>query len=424
MNRTRIAWPLAALCLLAAGTGGCNQSEESFTLQGFVRSLLGPAPDKQVDMLMDEKDADNRREGVVMLSNRDWGLQEPFLEGYSKLAEYDADASVRSAAIRALGKAGDPKYRKVITRALYDESATVRWDAATALDRLPGDDAVTALRERAARDPSADVRASSAKALRHYRNPEVFETLVRCMTDQAYGVRYRARQALTEMTGEDLGPDAEAWEKRLGTKLPEPKPESGKPWWDWFGVTGGSTEPSPSPQGNGLKGPKPVPAPRGPTRESPRPWWDWLGVTKRQAEPAPAGAVSAGGAVMPKAPDAKITPPALRGAEAPAKPSRPWWDWAGVTRQEVKKEALPRGPAEHRIVPPSAAGIRPPTKPRLGMAPAPAEEEARPWWDWLGVTKRKPADAPPPEAAPAPEKAKTGRPWWDWLGVTDRKKGE
>ena len=97
--------------------------------------------------------------------------------------------------------------------------------------------------------------------------------------------------------------------------------------------------------------------------------------------------------------------PAARKPPSP-KPTKPWWDWLGVT--DKKKPPPPPSPIAraNRAAPPSAR----PTKP---------------WWDLLGVTSRNKLPRPPSPKAPAIRSAppnKATKPWWDWLGVTDKKK--
>ena len=101
-------WTVA---LLAAGglLGGCGS--------GGASSLRpGPTPQEQLAMAFDPDDADNRREGVLMLSSYEWGLAEPYLKGYAMLLATDDDATVRSAAL--------PVASEVVTDELIVRSMT------------------------------------------------------------------------------------------------------------------------------------------------------------------------------------------------------------------------------------------------------------------------------------------------------------
>lgn len=189
-------------------------------------------------MAFDPEDPDRRREGIALLSKRDWGLREPHLKGYAALLEADDDPSVRSVAARALGKAGDTKYLSDVIKALSDKSPSVRWDAAAALDKLTGESAIDPLRQYALEDSSVDVRTSCARALRHYRRTLVVQTLTECLLDENFGVRYQAHTSLVEIAGRDLGYYPESW-KGVSAVAALRTDEKKRPWWDWFGTSRG-----------------------------------------------------------------------------------------------------------------------------------------------------------------------------------------
>ena len=251
---------------------GCEDGEKwkDFTLDKWIKSSFPPPPKQQVAMAFDPDDADKRREGIVMLSSHDWGLREPYLKGYADRLKEDPDPSVRCAGVRALARAGDRKYLPNIVAGLSDESASVRWDAAEALVAMPDDSAAEPLTRLALRDASVDVRASSAKAMRHYNQPEVLQALVRCLDDPSFTVRYQAHGSLVLLTGRDCGYDSTDWTQSLAGKLPARVPGWVRPWWDWAGVTAKGAAPTATSQQGA----------------SYRPWWDWAGVTV--AKPAPA----------------------------------------------------------------------------------------------------------------------------------------
>jgi len=217
---------------------GCGEKRNSATLDAVIKKLQPTQPSALVAMAFDPDDPDRRREGVAKLSQKSWGLQEPYLKGYATLLKTDTDPLVRAAATRALGRAGDKTYLPDVIKALDDESACVRWDAAVALDNLADDSAVDPLRKHALEDASIDVRASSARALRHYRKPRVAVTLRRCLLDDRFTVRYQAHASLVALTGQDLGYEPDNWPDRAFK--PEARSAKGprRRWWDWFRLSG------------------------------------------------------------------------------------------------------------------------------------------------------------------------------------------
>jgi len=245
---------LVAACLLAGATSGCGAAMDSPAPSRIRARLFPPSPAEMVDMTFDADDADARRRGIVLLSGNDWGLAEPYLKGYALLLANDRCGFVRSAAARALGKAGNTKYLPEIVAALADESPAVRCDAAVALDRVIGGAAVAPLREHAAEDSSADVRAACVKALRHYRRDEVAQTLLRCLSDESLIVRRRARGSLVALFGREPGREAADWTPVVAGGVPTTLPaKQAGPWWDVFGLrrkgsAGAASQPRRSPQ--------------------------------------------------------------------------------------------------------------------------------------------------------------------------------
>lgn len=287
---------VAAALVAGCGQGGAGGGSEMMT------RLFGAKPEALVRDMFESPDPDARRQAIEKLSSHDWGLRDPYLKGYSLKAQ-DENAAVRSAAIRALGKAGDTRYAPAVIVALRDRAPAVRGDAAVALDWMPSPDAVTPLMQSAAKDESLDVRMNSCRALRHYPRRDVLETLLAAMDDSDFGVRFQAAQSLKEMTGEDGGTDSAVWRDRLG-KRADPfvwRKAEPRPWWDWFGV---AAKPAPTPPASATQ-PAPAAPPAAP-------------VIPAAPSPAPAAtrpAVSAP-AVMP-APAARPSPAAVPALPAP-----------------------------------------------------------------------------------------------------------
>ncbi len=280
--------PIASLALSAAVLTGCSKGGDGEKLT-LSQKLWGPPPSQLVAWAFDPNDPDKRRQGVVGLSAKSWGLKEPYLKGYAALLKTDKDPLVRAAAVRALGRAQDPNYAPDVTRALLDTDTTVRQDAATALDNVYNDGSAMALRSRAMSDADQDVRAGSCRALRHHHSIAVVRTLVDCLSDKAFSVRFQAHQSLVEVVGKDLGYDPESWSDVAGARALSPQPAASSvaaPWWDWMRVSKPSGEPTTRPA---PAAPKMTPKPAASSDDVP--WWDWMGVTKAASQPAtrPAG---------------------------------------------------------------------------------------------------------------------------------------
>ena len=183
-----------------------------------------PTPQEQLSMMFDPNDADNRRQGIELLSQHGWGQKEPYLKGYGAMASSDTDPAVRAAAVRAIGRAGDPQYAPSLIAALGDQNANVRWDAAVALAELTDFAAIEPLARHALVDESVDVRAACAQTLGEYRRRDAAIALIQCLQDKSLAVRYRAAGSLKRLTHQDHGMNHDAWAGANLSKLP-PAPD-------------------------------------------------------------------------------------------------------------------------------------------------------------------------------------------------------
>ncbi len=212
------------LSCMALVSTGCNKSGDS---------PFGPGKESKEMAL--SSDPDKRVAAINSWSAHDWGLRGDYLKFYASAVRHDDAAVVRSAALRALGKARDAATVETIAYAMRDPATAVRLDAAWALDQVLGEAAIEQLRAAALADPSNDVRIAAIKAIRHYRMERVVTALVSCLDDKNFGIRLEAHSSLVYIYGRDLGNESENWQPIVG-RLLEPRPQA-KPWWDPFGLT-------------------------------------------------------------------------------------------------------------------------------------------------------------------------------------------
>lgn len=163
-------------------------------------------------MATDPYSAENRYKGTTLLSNADFGGDTVYMSLYLDGVD-DPDSGVRSAAVRALGRHGDPEHVGVILEALKDSEDQVRLEAARALQRVHSPLAVSALIEKIDEDKEkvADIRAAAADALGQYLQPEVVKALVGALRDSRLVVNNRVQHSLLILTGQNFGLDRRAW---------------------------------------------------------------------------------------------------------------------------------------------------------------------------------------------------------------------
>lgn len=155
-------------------------------------------------------DADLRRRSVVDLANAPFGGEEPYVRMYRMLAD-DPDATVRAAAVKALGQHGEVEDAALIAERLRDEAPFVRWQAARALQKIHDPSVAPALIAALGTDEDVDVRMAAARALGQYPQPAVVQALVAALDDGNFGVVRAAHGSLRTLTGRDLGIDPRPW---------------------------------------------------------------------------------------------------------------------------------------------------------------------------------------------------------------------
>ncbi len=181
----------------------------------MAASLAVPSPGQAARMALDQYDADDRRRGVTMLANAPFGGTAIYVDMYRDYVEHERDPLVRAAAIKALGRFGEPDDAVLIAPWLSrsaTDSTQVRREAAHALQRLHHRQVAPALL-RVLGDEGEDgqVRASSAVALGQYPQPRVLSGLMAALQANELAVNRSAAQSLHQLTGQVFGIDRYEW---------------------------------------------------------------------------------------------------------------------------------------------------------------------------------------------------------------------
>jgi HEAT repeat protein len=189
-----------ALCAVAAGTAFWDRVDE------------------------DEQTAAARVDAVCRLADdRSEGAAEAIAA-----AAGDEDASVRRAAMVALGKIGAGEHRSVIEAGARDVDPTVRACAAAALGRLADDDAVVLLGDILTGETDEQIRVAAVTGLALAGLDRAIVLLVEAAEkDSSHRVKLRAMAVLTHRYGirfhDPPSPaDTDAWARAMSTirKIP------------------------------------------------------------------------------------------------------------------------------------------------------------------------------------------------------------
>lgn len=191
---------------------GC--SNMSSDIDDLRASIVPPSPTEAAVMMIDPYDAENRRNGTILISNAPFGGAEPYVNVYADKVLHEEDPLALAAALQALGRHGQPEHAPSIAARLTHESQQVRWEAAKALQRVHNPEVVPAL-IAVIRDPreDADVKIAAAYALGQYPEDRVFQTLVSVDALDARNLilNRTACDSLETLTGQDFGDDRVAW---------------------------------------------------------------------------------------------------------------------------------------------------------------------------------------------------------------------
>jgi len=203
-------WCMAGV-LMTVLVGCSNMSSD---IDDLRESIMPPSPTEAAVMMIDPYDAENRRNGTILIANAPFGGAEPYVNLYADKVLHEDDPLALAAAIQALGRHGQPEHAPSIASRLTHVSQQVRWEAAKGLQRLHNPQVVPALIAviRNARE-DVDVKIAAAHALGQYPEDRVFQTLVSvdALDAQNLILNRTARESLRTLTGQNFGEDRAAW---------------------------------------------------------------------------------------------------------------------------------------------------------------------------------------------------------------------
>lgn len=191
---------------------GCNTMPDNrHPIEILFSPFNGPTPREAAIDAVSTYDADRRARGIATLAQADFGGEDPYVKLYRETIKIDPDATVRTAAVKALGMHGDVQDALLFIEVLKDEQASVRWEAARALQKIHNPVVTRPLSEVLKNDEDENVRIAAAYALGQYAQPGVFDSLVAALDDDSYGVVRISQQSLSTLTGQALGDDPQRW---------------------------------------------------------------------------------------------------------------------------------------------------------------------------------------------------------------------
>lgn len=136
-NRDRLAGEDKPESLLAYGGTKAAYQGAGNGITWLWDTAWGNTASRAVRRMHNMQDPDMRREGIYFFADHGYGRQDPYLKRYEQIATTDSDYTVRAIAIRAMNRSRDKRGVPLYLKALEDENAMVRQEAAKALANIP-----------------------------------------------------------------------------------------------------------------------------------------------------------------------------------------------------------------------------------------------------------------------------------------------
>ncbi|TWU42433.1 HEAT repeat domain-containing protein [Novipirellula artificiosorum] len=157
-----------------------------------------------------------RREQLTQLANSIDELsaeRQQFWAGQLRqIMENDQSPEMRRLAILASGKMSSATEAvPLIEMGLDDDSMKVRMEACRALGRIDDAQSSQMLAATYGSETNQDVRHAAIESLSQHKNPTSVNSLRLALDDRNPATRDLTMQSLRDVTGKDLGGDAEAW---------------------------------------------------------------------------------------------------------------------------------------------------------------------------------------------------------------------
>ena len=212
-----------------------------------------------LDQALEAKEADDRRRGVVGLSESRDGRSDWAMKVYDTIARTDRDAMVRCAALQAMTPSAGAREVPTAVGLLSQERskeirpapAAVRWEAAKLLldivrhgtyDVSGRKSIQDAFVERTRADKDRNVRLTAIDALGYFPEKAVADTLVDVLdSEEDFALVHAAELSLILLTGQTHDHSAKAWRAWFAeTKEPfatagayPQAPELNRSRWQW-----------------------------------------------------------------------------------------------------------------------------------------------------------------------------------------------
>jgi HEAT repeat protein len=167
-----------------------------------------------------------RMEALEQFGMRSTGVDTPeqrqITDELARQMQVEPDPIVRQAVVRAIAEFRTPIVQQVLEAGLSDEDQAVRIACCQALGERAETVSIKSLASSLRTDEDVDVRLAAAEALGKIKSPEAAQALAVALDDRDPAMQYAGVQSVKSITGQDYGPDVQAWRQVVAGGTPPP----------------------------------------------------------------------------------------------------------------------------------------------------------------------------------------------------------
>jgi HEAT repeat protein len=148
--------------------------------------------------------------------------QRALTDQLARQIQVEPDPLVRKAVVEAIAEFRTPMAQQVLEAGLADQDEMVRIACCQALGARAEAASVPILAAALRDEKNQDVRIAAAQALGQIKSPDAIKALSVALDDRDPAMQYVGVQSMKSITGQDYGPNVQAWRQVAAGETPPP----------------------------------------------------------------------------------------------------------------------------------------------------------------------------------------------------------
>lgn len=204
---TQLVRNILLAAALTATVAGCQSWSR-------YRPTFWPFPERELTTFnTPAMRVDAVREFAMRSTGVDSPEQRQITDQLARQIQVEPDPLVRQAVVTSIGEYRTPMSQQVLEAGLNDENAAVRVACCRALGKRGEASCVSSLANALRTDKDVDVRMAAIDALGRIKSPDAIKALATALDDRDPAMQYAGVQSLKAITGQDYGPNVQAWKQ-------------------------------------------------------------------------------------------------------------------------------------------------------------------------------------------------------------------